>query len=128
MTVNRRAGVARAAALLACAAAVQAAPPALDPYTGLRMQGDWELVRNHCIACHSTKLITQQRGTAALWLAMIRWMQATQNLRTFEPDVERRIVAYLAENYPPETSRRRAPLPAALMPPNPYAAPGTPDD
>ena len=97
----------------------------LDPLTGLKMQGDWELVRNNCIACHSAKLITQQRGTEAKWLSMIRWMQAKQNLWQFDPDTEARILTYLAENYPPDQDRRRAALPPDLMPPNPYAAPTT---
>ncbi len=97
--------------------------PEPDPFSGLKMAGDWELVRANCIACHSPKLITQQRGTAAQWLAMIRWMQKKQNLWQFDPDTEERIVAYLAEYYPPEESRRRAAIPPDLMPPNPYSPP-----
>ena len=93
----------------------------LDPVTGLKMTGDWELVRGNCTACHSSKLITQQRGTAEQWLAMIRWMQKKQNLWPFDPDTENRIIAYLAENYPPDAARRRAAIPRELMPPNPYA-------
>jgi hypothetical protein len=85
------------------------------------MSGDWQLVRNHCTACHSSRLITQQRGSADQWLAMIRWMQKKQNLWPFEPDTERRIITYLAQNYPPQADRRRAPLPPDLMPPNPFA-------
>ena len=42
---------------------VVATEPALDPVTGLKMTGDWEIVRANCVACHSGKLITQQRGT-----------------------------------------------------------------
>ena len=110
-------------ALVPIAAASLAAEPELDPTTGLKMTGDWELVRNNCVACHSPRLITQQRGTESNWLSIIRWMQATQNLWQFEPDTEARIVAYLAQNYPPEASRRRAPIPRRLMPPNPYAPP-----
>jgi hypothetical protein len=92
----------------------------LDAFTGLKKVGDWELVRNNCIACHSPKLITQQRGDADQWLSMIRWMQKKQNLWQFEPETEQRIVAYLAENYPPAENRRRAALPDDQMPPNPY--------
>ncbi len=92
-----------------------------DPLTGLKMAGDWELVRGNCTACHSAKLITQQRGTAEQWLAMIRWMQKKQNLWQFDPDTESRIIAYLADNYPPDAARRRAAIPRDLMPPNPYA-------
>ena len=93
----------------------------LDPVTGLKMTGDWEVVRNNCIACHSPKLITQQSGSAAQWLNMIRWMQKKQNLWPFDPETEKNIVGYLAENYPPQEDRRRAPIPPDLMPPNPYA-------
>jgi hypothetical protein len=101
--------------------ATAAVEPAIDPATGFRMTGDWQLVRGHCTGCHSSKLITQQRGTPQQWLTMIRWMQAKQNLWQFDPDTESRIIAYLAENYPPDAAQRRAALPAGLMPPNPYA-------
>lgn len=108
------------AAILACGH-VSGAEPELDPATGLRMTGDWQLVRNNCVSCHSARLITQQSGTESHWLGLIRWMQRKQNLWQFDPDVENRIIAYLAENYPPQADRRRAPLPPDLMPPNPYA-------
>ena len=98
-----------------------AAEPALDPVTGFKMTGDWELVRANCTACHSAKLITQQRGTAEQWLTMIRWMQKKQNLWVFDPDTENRIITYLADNYPPSDAQRRAAIPPELMPPNPYA-------
>ena len=109
-----------AVAVLVCGATA-AAEPELDPQTGLRMTGDWEVVRNNCIACHSTKLITQQRGDAELWLSMIRWMQDEQNLWQLDPETESKIVEYLAENYPPQAQRRRPPIARELMPPNPYA-------
>lgn len=108
-----------AAILIASAGMTQ--EPEIDAFTGFKKTGDWELVRANCIACHSTKLITQQRGTAAQWLTMIRWMQEKQNLWLFEPEIEDKIVAYLAENYPPQDDRRRAAIPAELMPPNPFA-------
>jgi hypothetical protein len=111
------------ATCLAIAGVAQAVAqePEIDPLTGLKMTGDWQLVRNTCVGCHSAKLITQQSGTESRWLALIRWMQATQNLWQFDPDVENRIIGYLAANYPPQEDRRRAPIPADLMPPNPYA-------
>ena len=106
-------------------APVVAAEPEIDPVTGLKMSGDWELVRGNCTACHSAKLITQQRGTSEQWLTMIRWMQKKQNLWRFDPGTESRIIAYLAENYPPDAARRRAAIPPDLMPPNPYAPEST---
>jgi len=115
----------RRALLAAIAATVSAVGMAadveVDPLTGLKMAGDWEIVRNNCIACHSPKLITQQSGTAAQWLNMIRWMQKKQNLWQFDPETEKKIIGYLAENYPPQADRRRAAIPPDLMPPNPYA-------
>jgi len=108
-------------ALLLIVMPAAAQEPEIDTFSGFPKTGDWELVRANCIACHSPKLITQQRGTAEQWLSMIRWMQAKQNLWQFDPDVERRIVAWLAENYPPSEDRRRAPIPPDLMPPNPFA-------
>lgn len=107
----------------ACFAVVHVAAqePDRDPATGLLRAGDWELVRANCTACHSARLITQQRGSADHWLKLIRWMQDTQNLWQFPPQTERKIVAYLAHYYPPQADRRRAPIPRALMPPNPDA-------
>ena len=99
-----------------------AAEPALDPVTGFKITGDWELVRGNCTACHSARLITQQRGTAQQWLTMIRWMQKKQNLWVFDPDTESRIITYLADNYPPSDAQRRAAIPPDLMPPNPYSS------
>ena len=111
----------RCVLLLGALFAVPSPAQETDPATGLIVGDDWELVRANCIACHSPKLITQQRGTAAQWLGMIRWMQAKQNLWQFDPDTENRIIRYLATNYPPQADRRRAPIPPDLMPPNPYA-------
>jgi hypothetical protein len=108
---------------LFCASAGGAESVDVDAFTGLKVADDWELVRNNCIACHSPKLITQQSGSEAQWLNMIRWMQAKQNLWQFDPDTESRIINYLATNYPPQADRRRAAIPPDLMPPNPYAPP-----
>ena len=91
-----------------------------DSLTGLIKAPDWELVRNNCIACHSSRLITQQSGNASQWLGVIRWMQEKQNLWQFDPDTETKIIAYLAENYPPRDASRRSAIPPELMPPNPF--------
>jgi len=102
-------------------ASVTAKDVEVDGFTGLIIADGWEQVRANCIACHSPRLITQQRGTAAHWLSMIRWMQEKQNLWQMAPEVENAIVDYLATNYPPQADRRRAAIPPELMPPNPYA-------
>jgi cytochrome c5 len=102
------------------AAPVVDGEPELDPVSGLKMTGDWQIVRASCTVCHSAKLVTNQRGTADQWLTMIRWMQDKQNLWQFDEVTEGKIIAYLAENYPPVAAQRRAALSPDLMPPNPY--------
>ena len=97
------------------------AEPELDPISGFKMTGDWQIVRASCTVCHSAKLVTNQRGTAEQWLTMIRWMQKKQNLWEFDEVTEAKIIAYLAENYPPVAAQRRAALARDLMPPNPYS-------
>ena len=88
----------------------------IDAATGLVRNPGWLEVRAHCGGCHSHALVTSQRADRNTWLAMIRWMQDTQNLWQFDPAVEAAILDYLATNYPPRSNRRRAPLPPHLMP------------
>ncbi|MET1258241.1 monoheme cytochrome C [Flagellimonas sp. DF-77] len=67
------------------------------------------LVIQHCTACHSAKLVTQNRLNAAGWDATISWMQQTQNLWELGTAREK-IVAYLSKNYSPTAKGRRANL------------------
>ena len=104
--------------LLAVLAALPLASHAadIDPATGLLMNPGWQLVRANCGGCHSHALVTAQRADRQTWLDWIRWMQKTQNLWQFSPDVETQILDYLADSYPPQANRRRAPIPPSLMP------------
>lgn len=82
----------------------------VDAASGLVMAEGWEQVRAHCGGCHSLDLVTQNRGDAAHWRHLIRWMQAQQNLWELGPD-EDLIVGYLAEHYAASALRpRRLPL------------------
>jgi cytochrome c1 len=74
--------------------------------TGLIADTHFELVINHCTACHSANLIIQNRQTADGWVSIIRWMQEKQNLWDLGAD-EDEIVAYLAKHYAPKTQGRR---------------------
>ena len=114
----RRPGIGMPLRIAILLARLPLATPAadVDPDTGLVIQPGWEDVRVHCGTCHSLGLVTHQRADRATWLDMIRWMQATQNLWSFEPDTESRILDYLADNYPPRGDYRRPPLPPDLMP------------
>lgn len=64
---------------------------------------------NNCTACHSAKLITQNRMDHDRWKATIQWMQETQNLWDLGAN-EEVIINYLVTNYPPVAKGRRAPL------------------
>lgn len=103
-----------------CLTAADEAVP-LDPITGMKMTGDWEIVRNHCIICHSPRTFLQTRGTESNWTSVLEWMQTKGGLWKLDPQVEKTIVRYLADNYGPDKQSRRAPIPATLMPANPYA-------
>lgn len=104
-------------AFLLCLAPAPGHGAVLDETTGLVVAPGWELVRVHCGGCHSHALVTSQRADRQTWSSIIRWMQATQNLWQFDPATEASILDYLAENYPPQPNRRRAPIPPDLMPP-----------
>lgn len=110
--------------LMAGAAPGQAAPTLpVDEATGLIVDEHWELVKAQCTVCHSARLVTQQRASRQTWLNLIKWMQQTQGLWKFDTVTENSILDYLAKNYAPSASYRRAPLEPALMPPR-QASPG----
>jgi hypothetical protein len=94
----------------------------LDPITGMKMAPDWEVVRNHCVVCHSPQTFLRQRATEANWTSVLTWMQTHGGLSKLDPAVEKTIIKYLAANYGPGDSQmyRRPPIPATLMPSNPY--------
>ncbi len=92
----------------------------IDPVTGMKMAENWQLVMAHCTVCHSPKQYLQQRGTKSTWTDIIKWMQKHGGLWPLDADTESKIVTYLAENYGPSGSFRRAPIPVSLLPKNPY--------
>lgn len=91
-----------------------------DNSTGLIMADGWETVRSTCTECHSAQLITSNSGSRAVWKSRILWMQETQGLQQLAPATEETILSYLEDHYGQKEASRRAGLPAALMPANPY--------
>lgn len=77
--------------------------------TGLIYAEGFDIVRRTCTACHSAKLVTQNRASREGWTEMIRWMQAKQGLWDLG-DSEPAILNYLAAHYAPEEIGRRANL------------------
>ncbi|MEM7658320.1 MAG: hypothetical protein AAF399_19495 [Bacteroidota bacterium] len=81
----------------------------LDMATGFVAQGEYQLVKTTCTACHSSKLVLQNRATREGWSDMIDWMQETQKLWDLGEN-EDKILDYLAEHYGPTEVGRRANL------------------
>ncbi|GAB3273092.1 hypothetical protein GCM10027347_45210 [Larkinella harenae] len=84
-----------------------------DPSTGLVADEHLTLVVAQCTACHSSKLILQNRFTRDGWKEKIRWMQRTQKLWDLG-ESEPVILDYLVKYYGPEQKAfdgRRRPLP-----------------
>ncbi len=77
--------------------------------TGFVFDENVDLVIANCTACHSAKLVTQNKATEQGWRDMIKWMQETQNLWDLG-DKEDKIVQYLVKNYGPSKLGRRARL------------------
>ena len=94
----------------------------LDPLTGLKMAPGWEVVRARCITCHSAKQFLQQRGTRQTWDHVITWMEERGGLIPLDKETRKIILDYLATNHGPGESFRRPPIPASLMPENPYVS------
>lgn len=74
--------------------------------TGLVYAEGFDIVRASCTACHSAKLVTQNRATREGWKEMIRWMQKTQGLWDLGRN-EPKILDYLAKHYAPQEIERR---------------------
>lgn len=77
--------------------------------TGLKDGESLMLVIQNCTACHSAKIIIQNRADKAGWKEIIQWMQETQNLWELGSN-EEKIIDYLVTNYPPQKKGRRASL------------------
>ena len=103
-------------------AAAQETPPEVDELTGLKIAPGWELVRNNCVTCHSARQFLQQKGTRETWRSVIKWMQDRGGLWPLPAETEAAILDYLEAHHGPGREYRRAPIPANLMPPNPYAS------
>jgi len=82
----------------------------IDEKTGLITGKGFETVRDNCTYCHSAHIITQNRMDREGWLETIRWMQETQGLDEFDPEIEREILDYLSSHYAPSKVYRRPPL------------------
>ena len=77
--------------------------------TGLKDAEGLMTVVSNCTSCHSAKLLTQNRMSAARWDETIKWMQETQGLWELGGNKEI-IINYLVTNYPFKKKGRRPKL------------------
>jgi len=82
--------------------------------TGLIYAENFDIIRGQCTACHSGKLVAQNRATREGWTQMIRWMQETQGLWDLGSN-EPIILDYLETHYAPKEVGRRANIDIAAV-------------
>ena len=70
----------------------------LDEASGFVIDHGWELTNAHCAACHSAKLVTQNRMDRIGWEDTIRLMQAEHGLWDLGK-AETVIIDYLTRHY-----------------------------
>ena len=83
--------------LLPCGA-VRAEDKALDQASGFVIDTGWELTNAHCAACHSARLVTQNRMDRSGWEDVIRLMQTEHGLWDLG-EAEPVIIDYLTRHY-----------------------------
>ncbi len=53
----------------------------------------------HCVACHSTMIIRQQRLARRTWDEVLDWMVEEKGMAPLAPDVRAKVLDYLAEQF-----------------------------
>lgn len=102
-------GVLTAAVMLLLAAATTSAAQQQDEdeYLGLPDDEGREEVVAYCGACHSLRLVVQQRLPRYRWEELMVWMTEKQGMPKLPADEEKLVIDYLAEHLGPPPRRRR---------------------
>ena len=85
-------------AVLATPFAAPAEDKTLDAASGLVIDDGWDLTNAHCAACHSARLVTQNRMDRQGWEDTIRLMQVEHGLWDLGA-AETSIIDYLSRHY-----------------------------
>lgn len=99
----RRAHWAWPAALLLALAPTTASGQ--EDFGGLPAGPGQEDVYHVCNACHSIRLVTQQRLSRTRWDHLLEWMVEEQGMPVFEPDDRERVLDYLATHFGQDVPR-----------------------
>ncbi len=59
----------------------------------------------HCIGCHSTAIIRQQRLNRERWDQILTWMVENQGMQEMVPEIRAQVLDYLAEQLNPDVPR-----------------------
>ncbi|MEI6414228.1 MAG: cytochrome c family protein [Pseudomonadota bacterium] len=65
-----------------------------------------------CQACHSLKLVQQQRLSRRVWAELLAWMVTEKRMPEPSPDVKERLLAYLSTHY----GAQKSATPGGLLP------------
>jgi cytochrome c len=76
-----------------------------DDFGGLAEAPGREEVYYACDACHSIRLVTQQRLSRERWDQLLDWMVAEQGMAELTAEERRVILEYLATHYGPDVPR-----------------------
>ena len=76
----------------------------MDEASGFIIDDGWELTNAHCAACHSARLVTQNRMDRDGWRDTIRLMQAEHGMWDLGA-AEPAIIEYLDLHYSPDKNR-----------------------
>lgn len=98
MTSKNRQRVSVALAGLLAAALISSTLKAEDESYGLPPGEGRDDVITYCGACHSLGLVVQQGLTRKGWEELLQWMYEEQGMSQLDPEEEKRILDYLAEN------------------------------
>ncbi|MGH6912583.1 MAG: aldehyde dehydrogenase [Geminicoccales bacterium] len=95
-------GLAAGLGLIAGAAPARAQE---DAFGGLPDGPGQEATFYACNACHSVRLVTQQRLSRQRWDALLDWMVAKQGMAPLPPEERAVVLDYLAAQLNPDTPR-----------------------
>ncbi len=81
------------------ASATAAAFDPADDYWGLPRDDGVDLVAGYCAACHSLRIVMQQRASETRWRELMVWMIEKQGMAEPPDDDLEAIIHYLSNNF-----------------------------